>query len=391
VPAVEQLELVEIAAQAPLAGLGATGPAHEVPNVVLRAAAAGGTAFLILLALGPLAVRVLRRMRTQEVVEKTASEKLAELSQGKRDTPTMGGVMFLPAVGLAVALFGNLKNHYVMSALLGAFGFCMIGMIDDLLKLTRRGQGADGRRSGISPRGKMMLQIGVAAALAFTLVTAMRGRASGDQLRVLLSVTIPFTDAVIDLSWGRGLPFAVFCTLIMCGTSNAVNLTDGLDGLAPGCVVFAAAAFAGIAYAVGRSDYATHLDVTHVRGAQEMAIVASALAGAALGFLWFNAHPAQVFLGDTGSLALGGLLGYIACVTKQELVLPIVGGVFVAEATSVIVQVVSFKTRGKRVFRCAPLHHHFQFGGMHEVKIVTRFWIAASLCALFGLATLKFR
>ncbi len=367
------------------------GSQDAVANVVLRTAAAGGIAFLIGIVIGPFLVRWLKRLRTQETLEKIDSLKLAELSRGKKETPTMGGVLFLPAVGIAVALCGNLKNPYVQHALLGAAGFCLVGMIDDVLKLTRRGHGADGARSGISGRGKVALQVGISAALAFGLVTAMRVRAGGSELRDLLSVSIPFTAASIDLSGGHGWPFALFCTLVMVGTSNAVNLTDGLDGLAPGCIVLAAAAFAGIAYAVGRPDYAQHLAVQHVRGAQEMAIVAAALSGAALAFLWFNCHPAQMFLGDTGSLALGGLLGYIACVTKQELVLPLVGGVFVAEAGSVIVQVASFKTTGKRVFRCSPLHHHFQFGGMHEVKIVTRFWIAASLCALFGLATLKFR
>jgi phospho-N-acetylmuramoyl-pentapeptide-transferase len=360
-------------------------------NILLRTVGAGAIAFAVGLAIGPFLVRMLKRLRTQETVEKLDSQKLADLTKGKRDTPTMGGVLLLPAVGLAVGLCGNLSNPFVVYALLGAFGFCLVGMIDDILKLTRRGKGPDGKRSGISGRTKMALQVGVSAALAFGLVTVMRARASGEELRELLSISIPFTNASLDLSAGHGWPFALFCTLVMVGTSNAVNLTDGLDGLAPGCVVLAAAAFAAIAYAVGRPDFARHFSVQHVRGAQEMAVVASALAGAALAFLWFNAFPAQVILGDTGSLAFGGLLGFIACVTKQELVLPLVGGVFVAEAGSVILQVASFKTRGKRVFRCAPLHHHFQFGGMHENKIVMRFWIAASFCALFGLATLKFR
>jgi phospho-N-acetylmuramoyl-pentapeptide-transferase len=363
-----------------------------LPNVLLRTAGAGGIAFVLGLSIAPFVVRALRRLRTQETVEKSDSQKLAELSRDKRDTPTMGGVIFLPAVGIAVVACGNLANPYVLNALLGTIGFCLIGMIDDLLKLARlrrAGAGSGSPRSGISARGKMALQLGVAAALSFALLTAMRARASGPDLERLLSVAIPFTSASVDLSWSNGWPFAAFCTLVMAGASNAVNLTDGLDGLAPGCIVLAAAAFAGIAYVVGRPDYAQHLAVQPVRGAQEMAIVAAALAGAALAFLWFNAYPAQVFLGDTGSLALGGLLGYIACVTKQELVLPIVGGVFVAEALSVIVQVASYRTTGRRVLRCSPLHHHFQFAGVHEAKIVTRFWIAGSLCALCGLATLK--
>ncbi len=365
-------------------------------RVVLRTAAAGATAFAIGIAIGPFIVRALKRLRTQETVEKLDSARLAELSKDKRGVPTMGGVLFLPAMGVALALFGNLRNPYVLHALLGTVGFCLIGMIDDLLKL-RRKRGPDGKvieakQGGISARWKMALQIGVSAALAFALVTTMKGSAKdAAEQRALLSIAIPFSSSSIDLSMGGGWPFGLLCTLIMVGTSNAVNLTDGLDGLAPGCIVLAAAAFAVIAYGVGRSDVAYHLPMTHVSGAEEMAVVAAALAGAGVAFLWFNAHPAEVFLGDTGSLALGGLLGYIACVTKQELVLPIVGGVFVAEALSVVLQVASFKSTGKRLFRCAPLHHHFQFKGMHEVKIVTRFWIAAALCAGVGLATLAAR
>ncbi|MSR45845.1 MAG: phospho-N-acetylmuramoyl-pentapeptide-transferase [Planctomycetes bacterium] len=360
-------------------------------HVVQRTAFAGALACAIGLLCGPIIVRVLKRLRTQETVEKSDSPTLADLSKGKRDTPTMGGVLFLPAVGGALACFGNLENPQVLHALLGAIGFCLIGAIDDVLKLTRRGR-TDGKKSGISGRGKMALQVGVSAALAFALVSTMNQSSSDPEVRrQLFSITVPFTTMSIDLSFASGWPYAIFCTLIMVGTSNAVNLTDGLDGLAPGCIVLASAAFAIIAYAVGRSDAASHLHIPHVDGAEEMAVVAAALAGAGVAFLWFNAHPAQVFLGDTGSLALGGLLGYIACATKQELVLPIVGGVFVAEALSVILQVASFKSRGKRIFRCAPLHHHFQFGGMHEVKIVTRFWIVAGLCALAGLATLTVR
>lgn len=361
------------------------------PHVVQRTALAGAVACAVGFLFGPVVVRLLKRLRTGDTVEKLDSLQLADMSKGKKDTPTMGGVLFLPAMGGALALFGDLENPYVLHALLGAIGFCMVGAIDDILKLTRRGR-ADGRKSGISARGKMALQVGVSAALAFALVATMKATTPDpDKCRQLLSLSIPFTDAALDLSFASGLPYAIVCTLIMVGTSNAVNLTDGLDGLAPGCVVIAAAAFAIIAYTVGRSDVASKLEIPHVDGAEEMAVVAAALAGAGVAFLWFNAHPAQMFLGDTGSLALGGLLGYIACVTKQELVLPIVGGVFVAEALSVILQVASFKSRGKRIFRCAPLHHHFQFGGMHEVKIVTRFWIVAGLCALAGLATLTVR
>ena len=263
-------------------------------------------------------------------------------------------------------------------------GFCFIGIIDDYIKLRY----AD--RRGMTSIAKMALQCMVSGALAFGLWKVMQVR--GDvplEENPLLQLTVPFTDWKFNLAAWGGLPFWLLGTAIMVGTSNGVNLADGLDGLAPGCVVIAAAAFAGIAFAVGRPDYAEYLSVPHVRGAQEMVVLASALTGAALAFLWFNAFPAQVFLGDTGSLPLGGLLGYIAIVSKQELVLPIVGGIFVLETLSVMIQVTSFKLTGKRVFRIAPIHHHFQFGGIHEAKIVVRFWIVAIIFAVLGLATLR--
>jgi phospho-N-acetylmuramoyl-pentapeptide-transferase len=292
----------------------------------------------------------------------------------------MGGLLLIPALLISLLAWGNYDNVYVRLGFLGALGFCMIGFVDDYIKLRYPD------RRGLTSMAKLVLQTMVSGALAFALWKVMR--AAGDAQ--LLSVAIPFTSASIDLSALGGMPFLLLCTVIMVGTSNGVNLTDGMDGLAPGCVLICSATFALIAYIVGRHDYAEYLSVLYVAGAQEMVIFTSALAGAALAFLWFNAYPAQVFLGDTGSLPLGGLLGYVAIVSKQELLLPIVGGIFVIETLSVVLQVGSFKLRGKRIFRIAPIHHHFQFGGMPEPKSVVRFWIVGGVFAMLGLASLRF-
>lgn len=352
--------------------------------VFLRSGASALTAFLLGILLGPLVLRFLRRMKLQEAT-KTASEKLAELSKDKTNTPTMGGLLVIPSLLLALLLWGNFSNPYVKLGFLGTIGFCFIGLIDDYIKLRYP------HRRGLTSVAKLVLQCMVSGSLSFALWMVMRARGGPEEGNPLLFLSVPFTDMELDLSILGGVPFFLFGMLIMVGTSNGVNLADGLDGLAPGCVAICAAALAVIAFAVGRPDYAEYLSVLHVRGAQEMLVLASAVAGAALAFLWFNAFPAQVFLGDTGALPLGGLLGYIAIVAKQELVLPIVGGIFVLETLSVLIQVTSFKLTGNRVFRIAPIHHHFQFGGLHEVKIVVRFWIVALLFAMLGVATLRFR
>lgn len=358
------------------------GEAAAAPQVLTRAMAAAFTAFVVGLVLGPTILRWLQRLRLQEQTDKTASERLAELHKGKQRTPTMGGLLLIPSLLISLLLWGNFDNVYVRLGFLGALGFCFIGIIDDYIKLRYPG------RRGLTSMAKMVLQTMVSAALAFAIWRVMR--AAGESSEQLLAVAVPFTTWTVNLGVLGGLPFLLLCTLIMVGTSNGVNLADGMDGLAPGCVLIAAGTFAVIAYVVGRHDYAEYLSVLYVRGAQEMVVLASAVAGAVLAFLWFNAYPAQVFLGDTGSLPLGGLLGYMAIVTKQELLLPIVGGVFVLETVSVILQVGSFKLRGKRIFRIAPIHHHFQFGGMHEVKIVVRFWIVAGLFAMLAVASLRF-
>jgi phospho-N-acetylmuramoyl-pentapeptide-transferase len=293
----------------------------------------------------------------------------------KKGTPTMGGVLILAALSLSTVLWADLSNAYVWAVLLVAIGFGAIGSIDDFMKLKRRSH------RGLSGRVKLLLQIALAAAAAVWIgAQAGPGLANG--------LAVPFFKAVlVDLGWFF-VPFAVF---VVVGASNAVNLTDGLDGLAIVPVMIAAGVFALIAYLAGNVVFANYLQIHYVAGTGELAVLCGALVGAGLGFLWFNAPPAMVFMGDTGSLSMGGALGAIAVATKHELVLAIVGGLFVLETVSVIVQVASFKLTGKRVFRMAPLHHHFEQKGWAEPTIVIRFWIIASILALAGLATLKLR
>jgi len=324
----------------------------------------------------------LRRRKIGEDTAKTDSERLAQLHQDKKGTPTMGGLLLMLALFIAVGLFGDWRNQYVALAMCGTAALACIGALDDWIKLNHV------KSSGLSARSKMGLQIAVCVALSYAIFWIASER--GDPKPFLLR--FPFLkDTWLDLSFWAGAPYVAFAAIVMIGCSNAVNLTDGLDGLATGCSVMATIALTVITYIAGREDFTRYLLLPYVPGAAELTIVGAALAGSCLGFLWFNAYPAQVFMGDTGSLPIGGLLGYLAVVTRQELVLPIIGGLFVIEALSVILQVGSFKLRGKRIFKIAPLHHHYQFLGWHEVKVVTRFWIVGAVCAVVGLATLKLR
>ncbi len=293
----------------------------------------------------------------------------------KKGTPTMGGFLILIAIVTSTLLWANLANPYVWIILLVTAGFGAIGFVDDYAKLTKRSS------DGISARVKLLAQLSLSLAAAVWIV-----KLAPEGMDTHLAV--PFLkDLLINLGWFY-IPFAL---VVMVGASNAVNLTDGLDGLAIVPVMIAAGCFALIAYLVGNAFFADYLQVHHIPGAGDLAVFCGALVGASLGFLWFNAPPAMVFMGDTGSLSCGGALGSIAIVTKHELVLAIVGGLFVLETVSVIVQVASFKLTGRRVFRMAPLHHHFEKKGWAEPTIVIRFWIIASILALAGLATLKLR
>lgn len=331
------------------------------------------TALVISFAFGPALIRTLRARQGKGQPIRDDGPKSHLLT--KQGTPTMGGALILLALSVSTLLWADLTNAYVWAALLVTAGFGAIGFADDYLKVSRRNV------RGVPGRIKLLCEV-VVAAIAGTIILW----AAPD--KVATGLAIPFLKAVLlDLSWFF-LPFAV---LVMVGASNAVNLTDGLDGLAIGPVIIAALAFALIAYLVGNAVFANYLQIHGVPGAGELAVFCGALAGAGLGFLWFNAPPAMVFMGDTGSLALGGGLGSVAVVTKHELVLVVIGGLFVLETISVIVQVASYKLTGKRVFRMAPLHHHFEQKGWAEPTVVIRFWIIAIILALIGLGTLKLR
>lgn len=293
----------------------------------------------------------------------------------KVGTPTMGGLMILLSVSVATLLWADLSNPFVWQSLIVLTGFGAIGFADDFLKLTKR------NTDGLSGRLKILFQLLIGTAAIIGIMSSMpEEQATG--------VALPFfKNLIVDLGWF----FVPFALVVLIGSSNAVNLTDGLDGLAIVPVAIAAASFGLIAYLTGNAKFAEYLGVMYVPGAGEMAVLCGALIGGAMGFLWFNAPPAAVFMGDTGSLALGGVLGAISVITKHEIVLAIIGGLFVLEAVSVMVQVASFKLTGKRVFRMAPIHHHFEKKGWSESTIVIRFWIIAVILALVGLSTLKLR
>jgi phospho-N-acetylmuramoyl-pentapeptide-transferase len=345
-------------------------PFNVFRYLTFRSGGAVITALVLSFMLGRPIIAWLRSKQPNAQVREDTPERHALTKKG---TPTMGGMLILIAMLVSTLLWGDLTNGYVWVALLVTVGFGAVGFVDDYLKLTKRG--------GMSGRMKLIVQSLVAftASLAITSLT---------REPLATSLAMPFFKSVlIDLGW-LFIPFSMF---VMVGASNAVNLTDGLDGLAIVPVMIAAACFALFAYFTGNVVFANYLLIHHVPGAGELAVVCAALVGAGIGFLWFNAPPAMVFMGDTGSLSMGGLLGAISVITKNEIVLAIVGGLFVLEAASVIVQVVSFKMTGKRVFRMAPLHHHFEKKGWQEPTIVIRFWIIAGILALAGLSTLKLR
>ncbi|MBT6314215.1 MAG: phospho-N-acetylmuramoyl-pentapeptide-transferase [Alphaproteobacteria bacterium] len=341
--------------------------------LTFRAGGAVITALILSFVLGPSLIRWLKKKQGegQPIREDGPESHLLT----KRGTPTMGGVLILFSLTVSTLLWADLSNPYVWTVLLVTGGFGLIGFADDYLKLTKR------NTKGLSGKLKLVAQLAISgSAAAVIMTTADPALATG--------VSVPFfKDLLIDL----GILFIPFAMIVMTGSSNAVNLTDGLDGLAIVPVMIAAGVFALIAYLAGNTVFSEYLQILYVPGAGELAIICASLCGASLGFLWFNAPPAMVFMGDTGSLACGGALGAIAVVAKHELVLAIVGGLFVLETVSVIVQVASFKLTGKRVFRMAPLHHHFEKKGWAEPTIVIRFWIIASVLALAGLATLKLR
>ena len=347
--------------------------------ITSRAGMACVCSFLISLIFGP---KLIKRLISQKLGQpiRTADEvnKLAELHDGKAGTPTMGGVIIVFSVMLSVLLFTRWSNPFVIVVTFVFLGLAAVGFIDDYQKVKKKNS------RGISAKTKLLLQVIVG------LIAGLYLYLNKDTSEFITRLYVPFNkNPIIEDMGFLCIPFFI---LIIVGCSNAVNLTDGLDGLAIGCSISVALAYAALCYLVGNQQLGeNYLLIPHSRFAGELTIVCLALVGSGLGFLWFNCHPARVFMGDTGSLALGGAFATLAICSKHEILLIVVGGVFVMEATSVILQVLSFKIRGKRIFRMSPIHHHFELKGWHESQVITRFWILSLLCALIGLATLKLR
>lgn len=345
--------------------------------ISFRAAMAAVTAMIIGVVVGPIMIRWLRCLRIGQTIRGEGVKDLYDKHKDKAGTPTMGGILILFAVVVSVLLWGNLNNELVLLALTVTLLLGFLGMADDYTKLRQRVY------RGVSAWNKLVTQltVGILIGVYFYFLPLTLTNAH--------SLPLPFfKDIFIPLS----ILYVPFVAIVITGASNAVNLTDGLDGLASGCVIIAAGAFSVLCYIVGREDWSSYLGILHVPKTAELTVFCAALAGATMSFLWFNAHPAEVFMGDTGSLSLGGALGVVAVMLKQELLLLIIGGVFVLEAMSVMIQVLSYRVRGgRRVFLMAPIHHHFEMLGWPEAKIITRFWIVAAVLALLGLATLKIR
>ncbi len=362
-------------------------PFRVVQYVTFRTAFASLTALFLSILLGPWLIQKLRDFQIGQYIR----EEGPKSHQKKAGTPTMGGLLIIVSIVVPTLLWANLRNPYIWIALFGLCSFGMIGFWDDYTKVAKK------RNLGLTPRGKLIAQVLASMGVGvFLLLMHARGTYS-------TNINIPFLkqfkpdlliDALLQTPWTYPFAFVIFfgfLFMVLAGSSNAVNLTDGLDGLAAGLMVVAAGAMTALSYVSGHAKFAEYLDLSRVSGASELTIFCAAMAGASLGFLWYNAHPAEVFMGDVGALGLGGAMGTVAVLLKQEVLLLFIGGVYVIELMSVVIQVTSFKLRGKRVFKMAPLHHHFEALGWQEAKIITRFWIAGLVMALFALATLKLR
>ncbi len=341
--------------------------------ITFRSAMATVTALFISLILGPWLIRMLKNRQVKESIRTDGPQS----HLAKEGTPTMGGLIILAAIVIPTLLWADLTNRFVIYILLVTVWMGAIGFMDDYLKAIKH------QKKGLVGRKKLIGQICLGVIIAYLLAEFP------PTPEYNLTTDIPFFKNY-HLVFPLAL-FVPFVVIVITGASNAVNLTDGLDGLAIGLSIICFIAFAGMAYITGRTDFSDYLDIVYLPGAGELTVYCAAAIGAGLGFLWYNTHPAQVFMGDTGALALGGILGTLAILLKKELLLVIVGGVFVAEALSVILQVSSFKLRGKRIFKMAPLHHHFELSGWHESKVVVRFWIVGALLALLTLSTFKIR
>ncbi len=346
--------------------------------VTFRAVAAAVTAFILCVVFGNYVIRKLISLKVGQPIRTAAEVKLlAELHGGKQGTPTMGGVLIIGAVFWASLLWARPDNRFVCLAIFAMLSLGIVGFIDDYLKVTRK------KSDGVPGRVKLAAQLLLAIVVAVVFLTSPLLQVQARSLYV------PFFKAAVITN--MGWITVVFFALIIVGSSNAVNLTDGLDGLAAGCTITVAFAYALLSYAAGNFRIAEYLQVPFYPFTGELTVICAALVGAGLGFLWFNCHPAKVFMGDTGSLAIGGVIGVVAICCKQELLLAVVGGVFVIEAVSVILQVLSFQMTGRRIFAMSPLHHHFELIGWKENTVIVRFWILSAIFALLGLATLKLR
>jgi len=353
--------------------------------VTFRAVSAALTAFVLSLALGNFTIRKLLSLKLgQPIRTKDEVHKLAELHGQKAGTPTMGGILLLGTTVLSTLLWARPDNSFIWLVLGAMIAAGALGFADDYLKVSKKNS------AGVSERTKIIVQLLIAVGVTIFFLTDPRLNQQASALYV------PFYKKMLVQNMGIVITFLFFSGIIL-GTSNAVNLTDGLDGLATGCTLTVTFAYSVLAYLAGHRVFAEHLQIPFYAQASELSVFCAALAGASLGFLWFNAHPAKMFMGDTGSLAIGGAIGVVAICVKQELLLLIIGFVFVLETASVLIQRFYFKFtkrkygQGRRVFRMAPLHHHFELSGINETVVVTRFWIVSFICALLGLATLKLR
>ena len=356
--------------------------------ITFRTAYASLTALLISLVLGPWLINRLRDFQIGQQIR----EEGPKSHQKKKGTPTMGGLLIVVSIVVPTLMWGDLRNRFIWLVTLASIAYAAVGFADDYIKIVKK------RSLGLTAREKLGFQILTSLTVGVVLLYWMNisTRIYETKLNVPFFKTFA-PDLLIDRLfpthfWFVGyLPFLAFVALFIAFCSNAVNLTDGLDGLAIGCTLIASTALTALTYITGHRILSDYLDIQYLPDVAELTIFCGSMVGASLGFLWYNAHPAEVFMGDVGSLALGGAIGTIAVIVKQELLLIFIGGVFVAEALSVMIQVVSFKFRGKRVFRMSPLHHHFELSGWSESKIIIRFWIASLILALFSLSTLKLR
>jgi phospho-N-acetylmuramoyl-pentapeptide-transferase len=356
--------------------------------LTFRTVFASLTALLIGLLIGPYVIEKLREFQIGQYIRQEGPQS----HQKKSGTPTMGGVLICISILVPTLLWADLSNPYVWLVMLSTLAFGAIGFTDDYIKVVHR------RNQGLTARAKLGLQFVVSAAVAATLVVMeTRGEYS---TRLMVPFAKRFRPDLVwewmghipHMHWLAFLPFVAFVMLVIAGSSNAVNLTDGLDGLAIGCTIIAAGALTVLTYLSGHVVFADYLELERMPMVSELTVFCGSMVGASIGFLWYNAHPAEIFMGDVGSLALGGAIGTVAVVIKQELLLPFIGGVFILEAVSVMLQVGSYKLRnGKRIFKMAPLHHHFELMGWSESKVIARFWILALVFALFALTTLKLR